>query len=102
MVVTVTPLVPIMKDKVEELCNLGLIVFSSGTGDKEGFAKGSTSVSNRTAWTFCCPGVTSNTLFLKGLKTKTTSAVLHLGKFKNFSKDQQTNALSFSLHFPIE
>ena len=46
-----------MKVKVEELCNLnsGLKVFSIGHGDKEGFAKSSTSVGNRTTADFLLP-----------------------------------------------
>lgn len=49
MVVTVMLLVSIMKDKVDELSNLGLKAFSIRTGCKEGFTEGYTSVGDHTA-----------------------------------------------------
>ena len=67
-VVIVTPLVLIMKDKVEELSNLGLKAFAIVTGDEEVFAEGATLVDDRTVgecFGVCCPGVTSKVLALK-------------------------------------
>ena len=43
------PLVSIMREKVEEIANLGLKAFAIGAGDKEGFPEGATSVGERTA-----------------------------------------------------
>ena len=69
-----------------------------------GFSEASTSVANHTSGSFrvCCREVTSNSLFLKALKTETTGTVLHSGKLKNFLQNQQMgpNALPFSLHLP--
>ena len=47
-VVISTPLVPIMKDQVEELLNLGCKAFAIGAGDEEVLVEG-TSVGDRTA-----------------------------------------------------
>ena len=44
-VVSVMPLVSILKDQVEELSYLGHKVLAIGAGDKGGFSEGSTSVS---------------------------------------------------------
>ena len=67
-VVIVTPLMLIMKDKVEELSNLGLKAFAIGTGDEEVFAEGASLVDDRTvgeSFGVCCPGLISNFLPLK-------------------------------------
>ena len=61
-------MVSIKKDKVEELSNLGFKVFALCSGDGEIFAEGATSVGDRRvgkSFGVCCPGVTSNFLFLK-------------------------------------
>ena len=57
------PLVLIMKDKVEELSNIGIKTFAIGTGDKEAIDEGATTGSNRTvgeSFGFCCPGGVSS------------------------------------------
>ena len=67
-IVIVTPLMLIMKDKVKELSNLGIKVFAIGNGDKEVFTDDSSSVGDCTvseSFGVCCPGLTSNFLFLK-------------------------------------
>ena len=51
------PLVLIMKDKVEELSNIGIAI---GTGDEEVIDEGATTGGDRTvgeSFGFCCPGV---------------------------------------------
>ena len=58
----------IMKDKVKELSNLGLKAFAIGAGDEEVFAEDDSSIGDRTvgeSFGVCCPGLTSNFLFLK-------------------------------------
>ena len=62
-VVSVTPLLLVKKDKVEELSNLGLKLCAVGAGEEEVFAEGATSVG--ASFGVCCPGETSNFLFLK-------------------------------------
>ena len=69
-----------MKDKVKELSNLGLKAFKIGAGDKEVFADDDSSVGDRTvgeSFGVCCPGLTSNFLFL-GPQTLTTLPRIHL------------------------
>ena len=54
------PLVLIMKDKVEELSNIGIKTFAIGTGDEEAIDEGATTGGDRTvgeSFGFCCPGV---------------------------------------------
>ena len=54
------PLVLIMKDKVEELSNIGIKTFAIGTGDEEVIDEGATTGGDRTvgeSFGFCCPGV---------------------------------------------
>ena len=54
------PLVLIMKDKVEELSNIGIKTFAIGTGDKEAIDEGATTGGDRMvgkSFGFCCPGV---------------------------------------------
>ena len=56
----VMPLVLIMKDKVEELSNIGIKTFAIGTGDEEVIDEGATTGGDRTvgeSFGFCCPGV---------------------------------------------
>ena len=48
MVVIVMPLVVIMKDKVEELSNIGIKTFAIGTGDEEVIDEGATTGGDRT------------------------------------------------------
>ena len=53
------PLVLIMKDKVEELSNIGIKTFAIGTGDEEAIDEGATTGGDRTvgeSFGFCCPG----------------------------------------------
>ena len=74
------PLVLKMKDKVEELSNIGIKTFAIGTGDEEAIDGGATIGGDRTvgeSFEFCCPGVEP----------------------EFFAKS--TNALSFSLIFPM-
>ena len=50
----------IMKDKVEELSNIGIKMFAIGTGDKEVIDEGATTGGDRTvrkSFGFCYPGV---------------------------------------------
>ena len=61
--VIVTPFVLIMKDKVKELFNLGPRAFAIGAEDDEVFADDDSSVGEY--FEVCCPGQTSNFLFLK-------------------------------------
>ena len=52
-------LVLIMKDKVEELFNMGIKTFAIGTGDEEAIDEGATTGGDRTvaeSFGFCCPG----------------------------------------------
>ena len=59
-VVIVMPLVLMMKDKVEELSNIGIKTFAIGTGDEEVIDEGATTGGDRTvgeSFGFCCPGV---------------------------------------------
>ena len=68
MVVIVTPLVLMLKDKVNELSNLGLKAFAIGAQDEEVFADNDSSVGDCTvgeSFGVCCPGQTSNFLFVK-------------------------------------
>ena len=53
-VVIVMPLVLIMKDKVEELSNIGIKTFAIGTGDEEAIDEGATTGGE--SFGFCCPG----------------------------------------------
>ena len=49
-----------MKDKVEELSNIGIKTFAIGTGDEEVIDEGATTGGDRTvggSFGFCCPGV---------------------------------------------
>ena len=53
------PLVLIMKNKVEELSNIGIKTFAIGTGDEEAIDEGATTGGDRTvdeSFGFCCPG----------------------------------------------
>ena len=53
------PLVLIMKDKVEELSNIGIKTFAIGTRDEEAIDEGATIGGDRTvgeSFGFCCPG----------------------------------------------
>ena len=75
-----------MKNKVEELhvSNVGLRTFPIGAGDDEGLiAEGAISVSNNCTTADILEfvglaGVTSNSLFLKVLKTETSGSQLHI------------------------
>ena len=54
------PLVLIMKEKVEELSNIGIKTFAIGTGDEEVIDEGATTGGDSTvaeSFGFCCPGV---------------------------------------------
>ena len=57
MVVIVTPLEFIMKDKVKELSSLGLIAFTISAGDEEVFAEDGRTVGE--SFGVCCPGFIS-------------------------------------------
>ena len=49
-----------MKDKVEELSNIGIKTFAIGTGDEEAIDEGATTGGDRMvgeSFGFCCPGV---------------------------------------------
>ena len=49
-----------MKDKVEELSNIGIKAFAIGTGDEEVIDEGATTGDDRKvgeSFGFCCPGV---------------------------------------------
>ena len=92
-VITTKLLVSKRKDKVEDLSKFGLKAFPIGSGDKEGFTEGDTSVGNCTA--------ASKSSFLQDLKTETTDSLMHSGELKNFFTEL-TNVLSFSLNFPNE
>ena len=80
-VITTKLLVSKMKAKVEELSKFGLKAFPIGSGDKEGFTEGDTSVGNCTA--------ASKSSFLQDLKTETTDSLMHSGELKNFSQNRQ-------------
>ena len=78
-----------MKDKVEELSNLGVkdSLNAIGAGD-EGFAEGATSFGDRTigeVFEVFCPWALVIPCFLKMLKTEITSTFLCSGELKNFS-----------------
>ena len=66
-----------MKDKVDELSNLGLKAFSIGTGDKEGFTEGytCTSVGDHTAVDLLLPGSNKQCLVSKRVVTETTGTI---------------------------
>ena len=79
-VVTVTPLVSFLKDKVVKLSNAGLKVFAIVAGEKEGFGK-VLHVLHQSA-------IVRLRIFLSLLlkEFKTTGNVLFLGKLKDISK----------------